>query len=634
MKRFRTDLIGKPRQEDDRYFGDVATQGIIEVVLYADPKSGEYTRQFAKTLSAASLIDTCKNIWEFLKIKIPYLIDKPGYQWIKSPGRLWFEKSGDCKSYSVFAASCLTNLNIPYGYRFTSYDSNDPTPTHVYVYVPLKNGKEIIIDAVWSGPFNTEKKFAHKTDYAMAKTYYLGQTGRHIPGELRITTPIDQLTDGELDLLLMKQQLEIKRMNAGIGGVGNYNEVIATLDHCIRNVGNPDVICAIGEALEEGYSFREAIQGIGASAKKQARKEKRAQKKKETGKTAAGRLLQKVGKGLKASGKAVVKVVTAPMRLIAKGAMEIYLPKAAPFFLYLFASAPDTLPDMMKRKRLKAEKFKNFVVKGLGMKEPHFLKIISNALEKKYKMPPAQYLADRLKARVSGIGNPKAKFRAEIAGISGPKAKEKRAAKKAAKAAKKPLAPKAQPNYNTTLKAELPAAKEEPAEEQKSFNLEPDRLIEAGEKLASGNIIGAAIGAITWLISKISALFKGEKMEPITADDFPDVERDAANAFEYRDMVNDFSNLDSTQKETVKNVATDLIAYEENKPSALWQALEQKLSFLNKDQKQEVYDEITEGPEALDQQEGYDLADKISTSSDNSVLPVIALGVAVLALSK
>lgn len=644
--KYQTGLIKKPQPADDRYFGDVNTRGIIEVVLYADPKSADYTRAFARTLKAAKLFDTCKNIYDFVKTQIPYVLDKQGYQLIKSPGRLWAEKSGDCKSFSVFIASCLKNLGIRYGYRFASYDPNDPTPTHVYVYVPVEGNRDIILDAVWSGPFNTQKQFDHKQDFLMAKTSYLGASGGHIPGVLKINTPIDQLTDGELDLLLARQRLEIKKMNAGIAGIGNYDEALKTIDHCIRNVGNPAVIIDIGEALEEGYSLEEAISGLGASAKKQEKKAAKAQKKKETGKTGAGRFLQKVGKGLEKAGKAVLKVATAPLRLVAKGAMELYLPKAAPFFLYLFAPNPDTLPDMMKRKRKKAEKFKNFVVKGIGMKETHFMQIISNNLEKRYGKPPAQYLAEKLITRVSGIGNPKARERAYMAGIGGPGAKEKKAARKAATAAKKQLAPKAVPNYNTTVKSPIdttyaaqaaaqavPLPAEMQAQPAKKFNLDAGKLVEAGEKLASGNIIGAAMGAITWLIQKISALFKGEKMDPITPDDFPDVERDAANAFEYKDMVQDFSNLNYQQQDQVKQVAADLIA-QQNRGN-IWEAMEQQLPFLNTAQKQEVYEEIEEGPEAIDNSEGQQLAAQIDseTKGDNTALIALA-AVAALALVK
>jgi|CXWL01.1.fsa_nt_gi transglutaminase-like putative cysteine protease len=177
MRRYRTELIGRPQTDDDKFFGDVNTQGIIDTVLYADEKCKAYTVQFAKTLRSEQLFDTCKNIWDFIKTQIPYVLDKRGYQWIKSPGRLWQEKSGDCKSFSVFAASCLKNLGIKYGYRFTSYDPNDKTPTHVYVYVPLPRG-EIIIDAVWTGPFNSQKPFAYKIDYPVSATAGIAGVGK------------------------------------------------------------------------------------------------------------------------------------------------------------------------------------------------------------------------------------------------------------------------------------------------------------------------------------------------------------------------------------------------------------------------------------------------------------------------
>ena len=675
--RYRTELIRPPKPGDDRYFGDVQTQGIIEVVLYADPRCGDYTRDFAKTLKAAKIIDTCRTIWEFMKTQVPYVLDKKGYQWIKSPGRLWQEKAGDCKSYSVFIASCLKNLGIQYGYRFASYDSGDPTPTHVYVYVPLKSGGEIILDAVWTGPFNTQKKFEYKKDYPMAKTYYLGTTGneKRLPGVLKIDTPIEELTDGELDLLLMKQRLEIAKMNAGIGGIGQYDEAIRTVDYCIQNVNNPDMICAIGEALEEGLTLEEAINGIGKT--KTERKADKAKKKKETGKTAAGRLLQKVGKGLKKAGKAVVKVVTAPMRLVAKGAMEIYLPKAAPIFLYLFIpdDKADKLPDIMKRKRQKSARFKNFVVKGLGMKEHHFMQIIENNLTKRYGKPPAAYLAEKLATRVSGVGNPKANWRREADSIISGIGKETNPPKRKQAKPKpvKKLTTKAKPGYNTTLKAPLPtpsllktafptpaqsltvknpaqallqlrqgaqqAAQEQYQQEQEDRQerkqADKGKLTNAVEQAASGNLVGGIIAAVTWLISKITSLFGNkEKIDPIGAEDLPDVERDAANIFEYQDMTQDYSNLDSSQKDQVKQVATEAVV-KNFTDDLVARVINDKLAFLNPQQKEEVKQEIYTGPEAIDESESEELAKDLDPEKGNNNTAIIALAaVAALALAK
>ncbi|HRD42190.1 MAG TPA: hypothetical protein PLN30_00490, partial [Ferruginibacter sp.] len=329
--------------------------------------------------------------------------------------------------FSLFTASCLKNLGIPYGYRFASY-SSEATPTHVYVYVPLKNGGEIILDSVWKGPFNTEKTFTHKRDYLMSEVHYLGATTmpaqqqrkvynaflntgtamvagritapiyRPAPGidptVLKINVPMEQLSEGELDLLLARQRLEIEKRNSiAIAGPENYqvkkyNAAIGTIDYCISKIDNPDAIIALGEAMiQKGDN---AV--IGGFFKK------------------IGRALKKgfkaIGKGVQKAANAVAKVVTFPLRLIAKGIMEIYLPKAAPAFLYLFAPEA-SLPDKMKRKRKKAEKFKRFVTKKIGMKEKHFMAIVRNALTKKYKKSPESFLAEAIKnSAIKGIGSP------------------------------------------------------------------------------------------------------------------------------------------------------------------------------------------------------------------------------------
>lgn len=171
---YRTELIEKPVGGDDIRHPNGNTSDIIDAVLFADAKAAWYTKRFAPTLKGGSVMQTCSNIHRFIKTQIQYSLDPTGLQLIKSPGRLWQEnrkgrgnyRGGDCKSFSVFAASCLRNLGIPYGYRFASYTPGNTTPTHVYCYVPTATGT-IIIDAVWDGPFNTEKKFEYNDDRLM-----------------------------------------------------------------------------------------------------------------------------------------------------------------------------------------------------------------------------------------------------------------------------------------------------------------------------------------------------------------------------------------------------------------------------------------------------------------------------------
>jgi hypothetical protein len=148
----------------------------------------------------------------------------------------------------------------------------------------------------------------------MSDIHYLGSTkartiNAHVPGTFKLSKPLDQYTEGEFDLMIARHRMEIEQNNSAmVAGPfnfqqDNYSQALGVVQHCINNIDNPDEIIAIGSVL------------VGKAKKK-------------GGKTGAGRFLQKIGKGIKKGVKAVTKVVTAPLRLIGKGAMEIYLPKS------------------------------------------------------------------------------------------------------------------------------------------------------------------------------------------------------------------------------------------------------------------------------------------------------------------
>jgi hypothetical protein len=614
VKPYKTHLIRPPRPSDDKYVGDVNTQGILETVLYADPLAQKYTDKFAATLKGNTPVATAHNIWQFLKTQIPYVLDKTGYQWIKSPGRLWADKAGDCKSFSVFTASILRNLRIPYGYRFASYDSQNPDPTHVYVFIPAGNGivNEIIIDAVWTGPFNTEKKYQSKKDYIMAKTSYLGAADDHKPGMLKLTKPIEEITDGEMDLLIARQRIEIEKANAASIGspfLDKYDASLKVINHMLRNVDSPEVIEGIGRAMEAEADAAEAI----GKAKKQ--------------KKGLGKFLQKAGQTIKKGVKAVTKVATAPVRLMAKGMLELQLPKASIMFLYLFTPADAQLPTQMARKKKKAEKLKKIIVNGIGMKEKHFMGIIRNALTKRFKKSPESFLQEKLRARVSGHGNPKRMLHA-IHGIGGiPQAKLRH------------LAPKVKPGWNTTF--DCPC--NDPAE---------------GQIGIITDIIGIVLKAVKWIVGMFKKNKKAgdEEPEDFSRDDVPDIERDMVDAVDlqspmaraasraasqtvsegivktlnYSINTGDkskvvkpkknflqsvsslFKSITPKQADSIKNVAADILA---KKPArtVIAKTLVQSLPFLNEDQVEELTNQIDNGGIAADYDEGVDLGYDIKT---------------------
>ena len=121
----------------------------------AVPVANNQTRAIAKQFRGGTEMETCRNIFNFLRYQCKYI--KDGYnQNIKLPSAFMRTKSGDCKSYSLFTSAVLNNLGIPNHFVYASYDGSK-IPSHIYV--ETNNG--CIVDAVW-GRFNSEKKPSYK----------------------------------------------------------------------------------------------------------------------------------------------------------------------------------------------------------------------------------------------------------------------------------------------------------------------------------------------------------------------------------------------------------------------------------------------------------------------------------------
>jgi hypothetical protein len=145
-------------------------QRAIEAAL---PAAVAQTKDLAKNFKGSTEKETCSKIFNFLKNNIQYKVDGDN-QKIKLPSAFLREKSGDCKSYSLFTAAILSNLKIPFSFTYASYNPTDKTPEHIYV--TTKNG--CIIDAVW-GKFNSEKKPCYKYHKPMNISYISGIKKSH-----------------------------------------------------------------------------------------------------------------------------------------------------------------------------------------------------------------------------------------------------------------------------------------------------------------------------------------------------------------------------------------------------------------------------------------------------------------------
>jgi hypothetical protein len=164
--------MSQPKFEgiDAVYKSKADNKDIRDLLEKLVPKAKAQMVEFSKRFKGQTDEQTCRNIFNYLMNHFTYVADGEE-QIIKMPSALLKKKVGDCKSYSLFTASILENLNIPYTITYTSYNSN-PIPQHVYIVTQ----KGCIIDAVY-GKFNQEKTPTYKYKKNMNVRYMAGING-------------------------------------------------------------------------------------------------------------------------------------------------------------------------------------------------------------------------------------------------------------------------------------------------------------------------------------------------------------------------------------------------------------------------------------------------------------------------
>ena len=103
-------------------------------------------RTLVNQFRRSDIDSTCQAVFGFMVKNTYYRLDDEGVQMIKSPARIIEDGCGDCKSYSMFIASCLHCLGIPCIVRFVNFDGGKQY-THVYPVAIDEYGREIPMDA-------------------------------------------------------------------------------------------------------------------------------------------------------------------------------------------------------------------------------------------------------------------------------------------------------------------------------------------------------------------------------------------------------------------------------------------------------------------------------------------------------
>jgi len=134
---------------------------LIQAINKQLPEACKQTKSIAKQFKGKSIDQTILNIFNYLKT-IKYTPDTERLQIICLPS-VFIREGGDCKSFALFTAAILTNLNIPNALKYAGYENNKIV-SHVYNIVYLKNSY-VPIDAVFTNIAGTEKKYTNSKIY-------------------------------------------------------------------------------------------------------------------------------------------------------------------------------------------------------------------------------------------------------------------------------------------------------------------------------------------------------------------------------------------------------------------------------------------------------------------------------------
>jgi hypothetical protein len=142
---------------------DQSTGDIIQAILDAHEKYKDQYDVISSYFKGYSNEQTARNIFDFLKRNIRYVIESEDQQLVRSPAAILHQAQSDCKCYSLFIGGICQSLNIPFCFRFASYRYGQKNPQHVFVVINPDTKNEIWCDPVLSY-FNYHKPYQYKLD--------------------------------------------------------------------------------------------------------------------------------------------------------------------------------------------------------------------------------------------------------------------------------------------------------------------------------------------------------------------------------------------------------------------------------------------------------------------------------------
>jgi hypothetical protein len=227
-------FFARPEEQDRIIIQDGEVEETVDLMKKVVWKYLNDTKRIAQHLKGNTLLESCRNTWDFLFNHIQYKLDQKGLEQLRRPNRSWAERQIgiDCDCFSIFVSSILTNLKIPHEFRITKYNREEFQ--HVYVIVPSgSKSRYITIDCVLS-EFNYEKPFTAKKDFTMNLN---GINVAVLSGTE--TDNVFDLVAGIDDLELLGADDEVQRLQAIYDHLVKTRKMIAEKPSLIQDVDYP-----------------------------------------------------------------------------------------------------------------------------------------------------------------------------------------------------------------------------------------------------------------------------------------------------------------------------------------------------------------------------------------------------------
>lgn len=379
---------------------DGTTADIITAVLDTVGEVKSQTKGFSENFvpTRAGL----QRLWSWVKNNIHYNEDPLGVQWIREPARLYQDREGDCKSFTVFIVSVLENIGVPYFIRFSNTEqAGKKIVNHVYP-VAILNGQEVIMDAVYTA-FDREANYYYAKDYSMSEIYRLAGIGatsadsldqytlqlqqltESIPADV-LVNDITEMTAGEFSRFMSANNYEALSMGASDAGTAaRYSAAaMAIRSGSIAGIGNlggdaPKIQKFLEETRNDtAKAFRAPMVNLPSNM------------------SGVGSIRSKV--------KNVLDTIKEAWKKLINWVFKMALPLAAPFFLYAFIKK--SIGKKTDAKKQKALKLIDWVQKtGNFETGDAVMSAIKVGISKKFGKPVETVLNEMAKGKsIAGTG--------------------------------------------------------------------------------------------------------------------------------------------------------------------------------------------------------------------------------------